>query len=119
MGLFGRRPKPDAAGYYASGAAAAAVVEGALLPVRIAGREILLTRVANELYAFARRCPHAAGDLCAGGIHRGRVTCPDHGYKFDVATGRLIWPPDELYRLIRHDVRVVGELVYVRLATAC
>ena len=115
MGFFGRRSKADAAGFYATQTAAEDVVEGGLLALSVAGREIVLTRVDTEIVAFARRCPHAAGDLCAGGIHRGRVSCPDHGYKFDVNTGRLLWPPDELYRLPRYRVRVVDERVHVSL----
>ena len=64
-------------------------------------------RVAGEFYAYENRCPHAGGPVCEGRVRnalvarRGgagerldrdyegdpAVTCPWHGWTFDVATG--------------------------------
>ena len=39
-----------------------------------------------------------------------------HDYCFDVASGRLVWPDDEPYRLRRYDVKEEGGVVKVRTA---
>jgi nitrite reductase/ring-hydroxylating ferredoxin subunit len=60
------------------------------LPLRVtfAGRPVVVARCEGELVAYDALCPHALGPLDAGSVAEGRVTCPWHGYAFDVRTGR-------------------------------
>ena len=55
----------------------------------VGGREIAVfrTRAADEVYATQARCPHKAGLLADGIVGDGKVICPLHSYKFDLATG--------------------------------
>lgn len=78
---------------------AADVAEGRLTRIEVGGRPILLTRLNGRAVAFGAACPHAAGDLGAGQFHRNQIECPVHGYRFDVSSGRAVWPPDEMCRL--------------------
>lgn len=41
----------------------------------------------GRLYAVQARCPHRAGHLADGMIGAGKVVCPMHSFKFDLATG--------------------------------
>ncbi|MEZ4642856.1 MAG: Rieske (2Fe-2S) protein [Chloroflexota bacterium] len=52
-----------------------------------------MTRWQGKLIAFSAVCPHAAADLSQWELHRGKVICPDHEYKFDVGNGRILYPP--------------------------
>ena len=94
----------------------AAVGVNRLQRVFVDGHAILLTRLreepCEEIVAFAERCPHAAGKL--NEIHNGRVRCPEHDYKFDVRTGRILWPADELYHLRRYPIKVVDGVIWVQ-----
>jgi 3-phenylpropionate/trans-cinnamate dioxygenase ferredoxin component len=83
-----------------------AVREGALTAVTVNNKSVLLTRWQGKIYAVSGRCPHAGGDMSQGQLHRGRLDCPVHGYRFDVTDGRCLWPPDEGYRLKRYTVLV-------------
>jgi nitrite reductase (NADH) small subunit/3-phenylpropionate/trans-cinnamate dioxygenase ferredoxin subunit len=76
---------------------------------------IILTRWQEQLVAFSNVCPHAGADLVEGHLHRGRVTCPDHDYKFDIRNGRALWPEDEVCRLKRYDVVEENGLVKIKL----
>jgi nitrite reductase/ring-hydroxylating ferredoxin subunit len=60
------------------------------LPLRtvFGGRPIVVARCATELFAYDALCPHALGPLDSGALADGRVTCPWHGYAFDVRSGR-------------------------------
>lgn len=113
MPIFGRRPPRDADGFTATGIPAGTVRENELTPVP--RTDALLTRVDGALIAFARHCPHAAADLADGSLHRGRISCPDHGWKFDVCTGRTLWPDDENRPLPRYPVKIVDDLIWVQL----
>jgi nitrite reductase/ring-hydroxylating ferredoxin subunit len=81
----------------------------------VRGTPLVLTRIEGEVFAFFRYCPHASGDLSKGKARRGRVDCPDHAYRFDICSGRVLWPEDEVYRLKRYAVREINGKVLVRV----
>ena len=53
-------------------------------------KNILITNIAGKFYAINARCPHAGGDLSKGKLAGSIVTCPRHGSKFDVTTGKAV-----------------------------
>jgi nitrite reductase (NADH) small subunit len=56
-------------------------------------------------------CPHRQGPLADGLVGAGTVTCPFHGYRFDLRTGCAIGhdcPPIATYRV---SVDAFGELI--------
>ena len=42
---------------------------------------------ADEIFALRDECAHKQGPLSQGIVHGATVTCPLHGWKFDLATG--------------------------------
>jgi len=64
--------------------------------------------VAGEVRALQGFCPHMDGPLFEGTLHEGRLTCPWHGWTFDLASGeRTDGPPEgERARLRGCAVRV-------------
>ncbi len=42
---------------------------------------------ADEVYALDNSCPHKNGPLAEGIVHGRSVSCPLHGWVFDLATG--------------------------------
>lgn len=61
--------------------------------VEAKGREIALFMVANKVYALQHTCPHQGGPLAEGGLDGNVVTCPWHGWQFDVTTGECTFNP--------------------------
>ena len=117
MPLFRPKSTPDAHGYYPAGAAADLGQEQ-MRKVDAGGVAVIVTRLEDGLYAFAAACPHAAADLARATIYRGRIDCPDHGYRFDVRSGRVLWPPDEVCRLrLFEAIEVDGQIRVRRLAS--
>lgn len=114
MRLFKRDKGADADGYYEV-ADSAAVVEGEMTVAKAGGRKLILTRWAGVLYAVDYACPHAAADLSDGSLHRWKLCCHEHDYCFDIRSGRIVWPEDEMYRLKRYEVREVDGMVRVKL----
>ena len=105
---------PDAAGFYPV-TTADAIRPNEITLIQINGHSFILTRWQDKVIAFSNRCPHASANLAEGVLHRGRISCPDHGYKFDVGNGRILWPEDEVYRLKRYEVLEENGIVKVRL----
>lgn len=107
--------KPGADGFYHLGAAADLGQER-MQTVEIDGQPVIITRLDDEFHAFSAACPHAAGDLRKGEIYRGRIDCPEHDYRFDVRSGRTLWPPDEVCRLRKYEIVQRDGQLYIRLA---
>lgn len=50
---------------------------------------VALFRTADDrVFALDDRCPHKGGPLSEGIVHGAAVTCPLHGWVFDMATGQ-------------------------------
>lgn len=85
---------------------------GGSLRVLVSGRPIGLYRVGHRIYAMDDVCPHAGTALHGGLLVGTRVTCPGHGWEFDLLTGLA---PGEIEEtpLARYPVRVAGEEVLI------
>ena len=56
--------------------------------VLVGGQRIAVFRTADGFRAIDQACPHAGGPLSDGIVAGGCVTCPLHGLRFDLQTGR-------------------------------
>jgi nitrite reductase (NADH) small subunit len=52
------------------------------------GRVVALFNVAGTFHALDGICPHQGGPLGKGALAGCIVTCPWHGFQFDVTTGQ-------------------------------
>lgn len=59
----------------------------------VGARQIAVFNQAGELHAIDNRCPHHDAPLQRGKFERGIVTCPLHGWRFDVTTGQGVGRP--------------------------
>jgi nitrite reductase/ring-hydroxylating ferredoxin subunit len=81
---------------------------------RVAGDYVLaLFNVDGVYYALDGICPHQGGPLGKGRLSGCVVTCPWHGWQFDVCDGRHSLNP----RIVqpRFPVRVENEMILVEL----
>ena len=88
------------------------IPEGRGLRVMLAALEIGLYRVGDTCYAMDNMCPHMGYPLCDGELEGSRITCPGHGWEFDVVTGLA---PGEVQEppLARYPVRIDGDDVLI------
>lgn len=57
------------------------------------GKEIVIANVNGKFYALDDRCAHMNAPLSMGNLTANIVTCPFHGAKFDVTSGKKIAEP--------------------------
>jgi nitrite reductase/ring-hydroxylating ferredoxin subunit len=86
---------------------------GTALELVAEGRVIALFNVQGRFYALDGVCPHQGGPLGQGLLGGCVVTCPWHGWQFDVRTGRHEFNSQIVQP--RFDVRVEGDDVLVDL----
>jgi len=80
----------------------------------VADRMVALVNVAGTYHALDGLCPHQGGPLGTGALCGTVLTCPWHGWQFDVVTGRHQISPT--VRQTVYEVRVADGQIFVRLA---
>jgi len=78
-----------------------------------AGRVVALFNVDGTFHALDGVCPHAGGPLGEGVLDGSIVTCPWHGWQFDVSTGLHCLNENIQHPCFR--VEVDGDDVYVEI----
>jgi nitrite reductase/ring-hydroxylating ferredoxin subunit len=54
------------------------------------GQSVLVAKVGDKYCAIANKCPHLGLPMAKGKFENGIVTCPFHGSKFEICTGKNI-----------------------------
>src|SRR5262249_55279376 len=94
-------------------AAASLVPADRGLTVRVGEREIALFNVDGAIYALDAQCPHRGGPLGEGTMKDGHITCPLHGWEFDLKTGACLDNPERPVACFA--TRVVDGQVQIRV----
>ncbi|MEJ2866003.1 Rieske (2Fe-2S) protein [Actinomycetospora flava] len=81
--------------------------DGTMRSVMVGATRVLLVHVDGEVRAYDNRCPHRAWPLERGSLAGGVLTCANHRYTFDVATGRGLDPGG--CDLVAHPCRVEAD----------
>jgi nitrite reductase/ring-hydroxylating ferredoxin subunit len=82
---------------------------------RVAGVEILAVATAEGIRVYSGVCPHLGGPLLKAALREGVLTCPWHGYRFDVATARCLTAPGGPWRSLVSGCRESDEPVAISL----
>jgi naphthalene 1,2-dioxygenase ferredoxin component len=64
-----------------------------VIGVEVAGRELAIYRIGEDVYASDNICTHAHARLCDGFLDGYSIECPLHQGKFDVREGRPLCDP--------------------------
>lgn len=94
---------------------------GQKVRVVVEGHEILLANLAGSYYAIANKCSHLGGSLAEGTLAGSTVTCPKHGARFNVETGKAEGKAKiavikmQVKDLERYQVKVEGTSILVGL----
>ena len=78
--------------------------------VEHSGRELAVFVMGpDQVFIIDNACPHAGGNLSAGEVAKGVVTCPWHQWQFHLATGVCVDSPAA--RAKSYPARIAGEWV--------
>jgi len=93
----------------------AKVPEGGAVQVEIEGEDVILSKNGSVVSCFQNACAHLGMPIDAGEVSEGIITCPHHGFQYDLRSGECLTAPE--VQLQAHAVRVIGHRVEVRLAS--
>jgi nitrite reductase (NADH) small subunit len=84
---------------------------GSIREVQLGGTTIAVANVGGSFYAINNTCLHRGGPLGQGALEGKVVTCPWHGWQYDVTTGKTTMNPNAGVPCYPTEVR--GEEVFV------
>jgi len=90
------------------------VPAGTIREFQLDGKTVAVANVAGKLFAINNVCLHRGGPLGQGDLAGQVVTCPWHGWQYDVTTGKLMTNPAigvETYK-----VELRGDDIFVEIA---
>lgn len=67
----------------------------------------------GSFYAIEVACKHQNADLTQGRVDGDEVTCPRHGWVYNIRTGHCL--THNSAKLRRHDLKIEGDDIYVSL----
>lgn len=94
-------------------ASVSGIPPGQRLIVDAGGKQIAIFNVNGKLFACDNLCLHRGGPLGEGDLEELIVTCPWHGWQYDLATGECLMNPKAKIPL--YPVTVEGDSVYVEV----
>jgi nitrite reductase/ring-hydroxylating ferredoxin subunit/Fe-S cluster biogenesis protein NfuA len=90
------------------------IPEGSVRSIIIGGEKVLLSRNGASVTCFQNACAHLGFPIHDGEIENGIITCPHHGFQYDLSSGECLTAPE--VQLQSHAVRVIGPRVEVRIS---
>lgn len=90
------------------------VAVGTVHEVQVEGKAVALANVGGKFYAINNTCLHRGGPLGQGTLQGNVVTCPWHGWEYDVTTGKVVQNPNVGVACYSTEVR--GDEVFVDIS---
>ena len=87
------------------------IPEGSGKTVEVAGKKIALFNAGGKFYAIADTCLHRGGPLGEGELEGTLVTCPWHGWQYDITTGCNADDPE--VKVASFPVRLEGDDILI------
>lgn len=86
---------------------------GTGMAVEVGGRQLALFNVGGTFHVIENVCKHQGGPLAEGELDGTTVTCPWHGWAYDVSSGECL--EDSECSVERFEVRLEGEEIWVKV----
>ena len=81
--------------------------------VNVGGTAVALFNVEGTFHAIDNTCLHRQGPLGEGELEENIVTCPWHGWQYDVATGKNVMNEDIC--VVKYEAKVENGQVKVKV----
>jgi len=69
------------------------IAPGQIREFQLDGHTVAIANLSGNFYAIDNTCLHRGGPLGQGVMDGQKVTCPWHGWQFDVTTGKAVLNP--------------------------
>jgi|SaaInlStandDraft_4_1057021.scaffolds.fasta_scaffold104440_2 nitrite reductase/ring-hydroxylating ferredoxin subunit len=76
----------------------------------LSDKKITLFRKDGIIFAINNSCPHKGVSLCDVDVEKNVVTCPAHGWKFDIKSGKGLTVPSDV---VTYNVKIEGNDMFI------
>ncbi len=87
------------------------VPPGTIREFQVEGKAVAVANVGGQFHAISNICVHRGGPLADGPLEGAVVTCPWHGWQYDVRTGKVGQSPT--LGVDRYAVEVRGDEIFI------
>ena len=91
------------------------IVSGQMKKIIVDGKEIVVSNVDGNYFAFDDTCTHSGASLSEGKLEDSILTCDWHGAQFDCKNGKLIKFPAEIADLKSYKIVVESDNIFVEI----
>lgn len=81
--------------------------------ITVSGQDVLLINIKGSIFAVENECPHQGSPLSAAIVKDDYISCPRHGYRFNLSDGSCSEHPD--YTLRTFPVELRGDDILIDL----
>ena len=81
--------------------------------VSVSGVDILLINIKGVIYACENECPHQGSPLSAAVVKENTLSCPRHGYRFNLVDGNCADHPEFILKI--YPVQLSGDDILIDL----
>ena len=86
---------------------------GTIREVQVNGKAVAIANVEGKFYAINSICLHRGGPLGEGSLDGHIVTCPWHGWEYDVTTGKVAHNPT--VGVVSYPTEIRGDEIFVNV----
>ena len=90
------------------------IAPGTAKQVEVDGEPVAIFNLDGQFYAISDTCSHAQASLSEGEVKNGVVTCPLHGAKFDIKTGKNLTMPAPV-PVQTYSIKIEGDAIKIVL----
>jgi len=87
--------------------------EESMKPVNVVGQTVLLAKHGGQVFGVSNKCPHMGCSLGNGRLKDFIVTCPCHGWSFDIRTG--LYEYNKAIALETFECKVENGKIYIKI----
>jgi nitrite reductase (NADH) small subunit len=81
--------------------------------ITVSGQDVLFINIKGTIFAVENECPHQGSPLTAAIVKDGYISCPRHGYRFNLINGSCSEHPECTLRT--YPVELRGDDVLIDL----
>lgn len=100
-------------GKFVKGCDKSVLLDRPSISVNVEGKEIAIFKVSDQFFAIENNCSHRGGPLSEGDLDGNVVTCPWHGFQFDVMTGNCA--TQSAFKQSKYNVQLKDDEIWIEI----
>ncbi|MBD2454681.1 NifU family protein [Nostoc sp. FACHB-87] len=89
------------------------IPDAGIFVTKVGGHSLILYRQGDRITCYRNACSHLASPLDGGKVENGIITCPTHGFQYQLDTGKCLTADVPLHS---YPVQIKGDKAFVKIS---